>query len=157
MTPSSGPLSHSGAQRSQTVGVGFTSRVRPLPLETGSYVIGVASGIRRLRGLETAAGAGSQPPIAAKWSTSAGAARTCGAIGRSRNRVASRNLTTRRFDPEGSNMPRETPGSSSQVDVDDDPVPLVPDQGEDESDLEGSSSTFDASVGSKDWTVERWV
>jgi hypothetical protein len=36
-------------------------------------------------------------------------------------------------------------------------VPLVPDQGEDESDAQGDSSQFSASIASKDWTVETLV
>lgn len=36
-------------------------------------------------------------------------------------------------------------------------VPLVPDQGEDEGDLSDPPSTFTASVGGKDWTVETLV
>lgn len=36
-------------------------------------------------------------------------------------------------------------------------VPLVPDQGEDEGDLNDPPSTFTASVGGKDWTVETLV
>jgi len=36
-------------------------------------------------------------------------------------------------------------------------IPLVPDQGEDESDARGDPSQFSASIGSKDWTVETLV
>lgn len=36
-------------------------------------------------------------------------------------------------------------------------VPLVPDQGEDEGDLADSAEVFNASIGSKDWTVETLV
>lgn len=41
--------------------------------------------------------------------------------------------------------------------LDYDSVPLVPDQGEDESDLTDPASGFQASVGGKDWTVETLV
>lgn len=41
--------------------------------------------------------------------------------------------------------------------ADPDSVPLVPDQGEDESDVEGSTSGFRASISGKDWTVETLV
>lgn len=38
-----------------------------------------------------------------------------------------------------------------------DSVPLVPDQGEDEGDLSDPPSSFEASIGGKDWTVETLV
>lgn len=46
---------------------------------------------------------------------------------------------------------------TSQPPNEDERVPLVPDQGEDEGDLDHDPAAFTASIGSKDWTVETLV
>lgn len=53
-------------------------------------------------------------------------------------------------------MDIEERGASTPV-LDLESVPLVPDQGEDESDLNDPASGFQAAVGGKDWTVETLV